>query len=96
MSDRGQRHQLELPTSSPTEVHVPVRVVVDFAGPKVQPLAFLWNGRKYSIERVNLRYKKQHGDRFLWCFAVSDEANSYVLTYDPEELRWVLEEVYER
>lgn len=96
MSDRGQRNQLELPSSVPETIRQTVRVVVDFAGPKVRPLAFLWSGRKYVIQQVNLQYKRPHGDRWQWCFAVSDATNSYVLIYDPEELTWVLEEVYER
>lgn len=82
------------PTPPPTKVREPVRVAVDFAGPKVKPLAFLWRGRKYTIAKVNLVYKRREGDRNLWCFAVSDEANSYVLLYDPDQLRWTLEEVY--
>ena len=94
MSDRGQRQQPTLPTASPVTIREPVRVAVDFAGPKIRPLAFLWRGRKYVIEQVNLVYKRQHGHRFDWCFAVSDTANSYILLYDPVELRWVLEEVY--
>jgi hypothetical protein len=96
MSDRGQRNALPLPVSVPETIRQPVRVAVDFAGPKVRPLAFLWSGRKYVIKKVNLQYKRPHGQRWQWCFAVSDETNSYVLVYDPEELTWILEEVYEQ
>lgn len=58
-------------------------------------MAFMWSGRKYVVTKVNLAYKRQKGARWEWCFAVSDEANSYVLVYDPEELTWILEEIYE-
>jgi hypothetical protein len=95
MSNRGQRQQIALPTSSPEKVNQPIRVAVDFRGPEVKPLAFMWNGRKYLIDKVNLRFKRQHGDHWQWCFAVSDAANSYILLYDPEDMRWTLEEVYE-
>ncbi|MEK7538209.1 MAG: hypothetical protein AAB619_04535, partial [Patescibacteria group bacterium] len=61
---------------------------------KVRPLAFVWSGKKYAVERVNLVYKRRDGARDLWCFAVSDAANSYVLLYDPADMRWTLEEVY--
>ncbi len=94
MSDRGQAPSLPLPTATPTPVHDRIRIAVDFSGPKVTPLAFMWSGRKIVVEKVNLRYKRQLGDRFVWCFAVSDSINSYVLCYDPEDLSWVLEEVY--
>ncbi len=83
-----------LPTPPPTKVHEPIRVAVDFAGPKITPLAFVWSGKKYVVEKVNIVYKRRDGARELWCFAVSDNANSYVLLYDPENLRWTLEEVY--
>jgi hypothetical protein len=87
-------HQDALPVPPPTKVHDPVRVAVDFAGPKVRPLAFVWSGRKIVVEKVNLVYKRRDGARDLWCFAVSDAANSYVLLYDPADLRWILDEVY--
>ncbi len=85
-------------STSPEKIGEPVRVAVDFSlvggASRVMPLAFVWVGRKYKIQRLNLRYKRPHGKRYVWCFAVSDEANSYVLTYDPDELTWVLEEIY--
>lgn len=83
-----------LPTAIPTKVQEPVRVAVDFQGTKVRPLAFVWNHRKITVTKVNLVYKRRHGDGYQWCFAVSDPANSYVLLYDPEHLTWTLEEVY--
>jgi len=83
-----------LPSSTPLEVREPVRVVVDFHGTKVQPLAFLWQGRKIIVKNLNMTFKRQHGRKWHWCFAVSDQANNYVLRYEPEELRWILEEVY--
>ena len=82
------------PVPAPTKIGEPVRVAVDFAGSKVKPLAFLWRGRKYIVSKVNLVYKRQSGTKSLWAFAVSDNVNSYVLLYDPENLKWRLEEVY--
>lgn len=88
------------PSTVPEKIGEPVRVAVDFipaqagTGPKVLPLVFIWAGRKYRIDKLNLRYKRQLGQRWVWCFAVSDQANSYVLQYDPETLQWLLEEVY--
>ncbi len=93
---RTSRHRRDGtgPTAPPTKIHEPVRVAVDFQGSKIRPLAFVWGQKKYVVQKVNLVYKRQCGDRYLWCFAVSDAANSYVLLYDPESLRWTLEEVY--
>jgi len=82
------------PVATPIRVHEPIRVAVDFQGTKIRPLAFVWGAKKYVIEKVNLVYKRRHGDGYQWCFAVSDKTNSYVLLYDPENLQWTLEEVY--
>lgn len=71
----------------------PVRVVVDFNHNKVRPLAFSRAGRRYNVLSVNLVYRKRAGSRYVWCFAVSDGANTYGLTYDPETLGWTLNEI---
>lgn len=84
----------DLPTSDPVKIGEPIRVAVDFNGLKIKPLAFVWNGRKYPVKRVSMVYKRQHGTGFWWCFAVTDEANSFILLYDPIKMSWVLEEVY--
>lgn len=83
-----------LPSATPIQVREPVRVAVDFQGAKVRPLAFIWGRKKYTVDNVNLVYKRRHGDGYQWCFAVSDTSNSFVLLYDPDSMRWTLEEVY--
>ncbi len=70
-----------------------VRVYADFNGQQVRPVAFKWGGKRYDVQRVNLVYRRRVGKRFVWCFAVSDDAHSFVLVYDPEHLSWTLEEV---
>ena len=84
----------DIPTSEPVKIREPVRVAVDFDHTKIRPLAFVWRDRKYSVKRVSMVYKRQHGTGFWWCFAVADEANSFILLYDPIKMSWVLEEVY--
>ncbi len=72
----------------------PVRVFADFSGIKVRPIAFIRKtGRRYDIQKVNLVYQKRVGDKYYWCFACSDNANTYVLFYNPEDLVWTLREV---
>ncbi|MFA5052324.1 MAG: hypothetical protein WC544_04695 [Patescibacteria group bacterium] len=74
--------------------HEPIRVVADFSGTKVRPLAFIRDtGRRYDIVTVNLVYRRRVGDQPVWCFACSDMANTYVLSYEPDSLKWTLEEV---
>lgn len=73
--------------------HARVRVFVDFNGANVHPKAFVWGGRRYDVASVNLVYQRRRGKGYDWCFAVSDLANTYVLSYNPETLQWTLEEV---
>lgn len=70
-----------------------IRVFTDFNGQQVRPIAFKWSGKRYDVRRVNLVYRRRVGSRYVWCFAVSDEAHNFVLVYDPENLQWMLEEV---
>lgn len=69
----------------------PIRVVVDFEGKRVRPLAFQWGTKRYDVTKVHLVYRRRVGSRYHWCFSVSDEANTYVLAYDPESLAWRLD-----
>lgn len=73
--------------------HEPIRVVVDFAAQKVRPVMFVRQGRSYELQKVNLVYRRRKGTDYDWCFAVSDAANTYILSYDPKTLAWTLEEV---
>ena len=41
-------------------------------------------------------YRKRNGARWLWCFAVSDNANAYLLIFNPDDLTWQLESVVGR
>lgn len=88
------RRGVPMPTATPIQVREQIRVAVDFEGTKIRPLAFVWGQKKYVVQKVNLVYKRRHGDGYQWCFAVSDASNSFVLLYDPEHLKWTLEEVY--
>jgi len=71
-----------------------VRVFADFQSTQVRPIAFIRKtGRRYDIQKVNLVYRKRVGDKYHWCFACSDDANTYVLLYNPEDLVWTLREI---
>ena len=83
--------------------HDKIRVFVDFApvpvngtgrdNTRVRPIAFFWAGKRYDIQSVNLIYRRKIGKKDAWCFAVSDHANTFILTYNPESLEWQLDEI---
>ena len=71
----------------------PIRVMADFYGAKVRPEYFIRGNRRYEVKSINLVFRRAVGDHYLWCFAVSDDANTFVLSYNPDSLQWRLEEV---
>jgi len=84
--------------------HDTVRVIADFQPEnkpqtgdvryrKIRPLTFFWAGKRYDVQSVNLVYKRKIGTHDAWCFAVSDHANTFVLSYTPDLLQWSLDEI---
>jgi hypothetical protein len=81
--------------------HQRIRVFVDFdpfsqdikSRIKARPIAFVWDNKRYEVKKINLVYQRRQGDVHEILFAVSDEANSFVLSYNPVSLEWRLEEM---
>jgi len=74
-----------------TEVGETVKVGAVFEPEQVLvPKWFVWNGRKFSIQRVTFTWKVRDGQRWFHHFAVTDEARVYELTYDVSSLSWKL------
>lgn len=83
--------------------HDKIRVFADFnpdanngsgqATKRVKPVSFFWAGRRYDVASVNLVYRRKVGKQDKWCFAVSDQANTFVLSYEPVSMEWMLDEV---
>lgn len=69
-----------------------IKVLVQFDDNKVKPIAFRRNGRLYKIAKVNLVHSFKEGDRRIFNFHVSDNANSYNLRFESDILKWFLEE----
>ncbi len=72
----------------------PIRVVVDFQGPRIRPMVFLHGGRRYTVKKVNLVSESGTGPTKRFYFSVSDEGNAFTLMYNPFDLSWTLTEVY--
>ena len=69
-----------------------IKVLVQFDGAKIKPLAFRRNGKLYKIKKLNMVYHLKEGDQTIFRFFVSDEANSYQLRFETETLQWFLED----
>lgn len=68
-----------------------IKVLVQFDGAKVTPLAFRQGGRLYKIKKVNMVYHLREGNQTIFRFFVSDATNSYQLRLETETLTWFLE-----
>ncbi|MBI3596545.1 MAG: hypothetical protein HY203_05265 [Nitrospirae bacterium] len=74
-----------------TEIGESVTVGVVFDPEKIiVPKWFVWNGRKYAIQRVTFSWKVRDGQKLFHHFAVTDGANLYELTYEASALSWKL------
>ncbi|HEY5595047.1 MAG TPA: hypothetical protein VIL61_07820 [Nitrospiria bacterium] len=74
-----------------TEVGEPIKVGAVFDPEQaIAPKWFVWNGRKYVVQRVTFTWKVRDGQKLFYHFAVTDEANLYELTYDASALSWKL------
>ncbi len=68
-------------------------VVVAFHKNRVEPMTFKWANRYYQVKKINLVHAEGHGREKITSFFVSDEANSYHLTFSGDSLKWELEEM---
>ena len=75
-------------------INEPIKVLASFNGVKVNPIAFEWRNKKYQIDKVNLVYHANEEGRKVFYFSVTDQANCFNLRFDPEELTWRINEIY--
>lgn len=71
-----------------------VDVSVDFSGRQVRPKRVRWGTKVYDIAQVNLVHGALEGQKRIFYFSVSDNANFMKLKLDTETLEWRLVEVY--
>jgi hypothetical protein len=74
-----------------TEIGTAVKVGAVFDPDRsIVPKWFVWNGRKYDVQRVTFTWKVRDGQKVFHHFAVTDGTNLYELTYDAVRLSWKL------
>lgn len=59
-------------------------------GHGIVPKWFIWEGRRFSVDRVTFRWKVRDGRMMFYHFAVISGATLYELTYNAAELEWKL------
>ena len=73
-----------------TEINESIEVGVIFSKGGPRPVWFLWQGRKYSVQRLAYHWKEKVGEDTLHYFSVFDGMNTFELRYDSKLLRWKL------
>lgn len=73
-------------------IYESIQVLASFKDRLINPLAFVWNNRKYVIRKVNLIHRARKGRDMLYFFSVSDDANYFKLRFDTGDMSWELEE----
>jgi hypothetical protein len=71
-----------------------IAVLAVFKNGKLYPLSFLWNGKRYKIERINYTWQKRDGINSYYYFAVCSSSNIYELCFHREGLNWYLTHVH--
>jgi hypothetical protein len=56
-----------------------------------KPQAFKYGQQVYKVSKIDLSYSVKRGANKLYVFNVSDEANSWVLSFDTETMKWNLQ-----
>ena len=86
---------------SQLELNEPVQVLVDFRPSAhrlkptvVMPRAFLWRNRRYLIHSLNLVHHEKQGEATVYYFSVSNQTNTYKLSFNNSTLEWRLVEIY--
>ena len=69
-----------------------IKVLAQFDGTKVKPLAFRRGPHLYKNLKLNMVYHFREGEQNIWRFSVSDNANSYQLRFETDLLQWYIEE----
>ncbi|MBN1444937.1 MAG: hypothetical protein JW957_02370 [Candidatus Omnitrophica bacterium] len=76
------------------EILEDVEVGAVFGRSGVRPGWFVWNGRRYPVEKVNYVWHDKNGEEVIYYFSVAAGANMYELSFYTGKLKWMLERIY--
>jgi hypothetical protein len=74
-----------------TEIGEPIKVgAVFYEEKRIIPKWFVWQGRKYTIQRITFTWQVKEGSVTLYHFSVTDGNTLFEICYHPTTLRWHL------
>ena len=75
------------------EIGDPVAVLAVFAGGKIEPKRFKWNGRSYPVDQVNAHWIDRQTDGYRLHYSVQAGDETYYLHFASNEVQWWLDQV---
>jgi|LSQX01.1.fsa_nt_gb hypothetical protein len=76
------------------EIMEEIEIEANFSSNKIKPKWFLWNNRKYYIDKVNYIWHNKDGEEVIYYFSVIVGADLYELSFYTKKLKWLLSKVY--
>jgi hypothetical protein len=76
-----------------TNINKIIKAGVVFSGGKIFPKWFLYDNKKHEIKDVNYTWEDRDGLEKLMLFSVSDDSNTYELSFNLKRMIWKLEKV---
>jgi len=76
------------------QINEPIEVVVNFKSNEIIPKFFSWRRKIYKVAKVHLVHTSKVGNQILYHFSVTDETNYFQLVFNPFNLSWMLETLY--
>ena len=68
-----------------------LKVGAVFKDGNIFPKWFQYHSKKIIVEEITYSWKRKNGENNLIYFSVSDGANLYALSFQPDNLLWNLE-----
>lgn len=75
-------------------INEPIKVLARFNGNSIDPLAFEWRGKRYSVEDIDLVHIAREGDGRVYYFDVTNDPNHFSLSFHTRTMGWKLNELY--
>ena len=77
-----------------TIVNEPISVGAIFSSGKITPRFFIWDRKKYQVEKVTYFWRSKTGNVPILHFTVTNDESVYEISYNSGTARWHLERVY--
>ena len=61
----------------------------------IKPSKIRWGNREYEIKKIGYVHRKRDGNKLMHIFSATDGAQFFELRFDPYDLSWFLQRVWD-